>query len=325
MHPRLTGSPLLSANRTIVAHPCVRDRPVILSCALALVGLPLNILLFKILISNFRLRLPRHKVLLSLTISDCLQISLVALIQLMALLAQLKTLDVSCQILRKLVEFFAILTVVTSSGSIIALSLERYVACVNCFRLYDLVSHRRVVGGLSLLWVFAVVCSLSDKKRYQSNLTPNILPLSRTTSVLYGSVILFSTVVLAYVQIKLYLTARRLIRVHPGGSFGRNAEAHDLRRSQLKASIVSSAVVVLYMVCMCPLAVYLLVTAFKELDMRSDTRLVCIFLAQVNTFFDPFLYGLGMQDTRQSLKRDLKKAKSFFQNICNQINVFIQS
>ncbi len=309
----------MSANKTLIEYQCVRKDPVTLSCMLALVGLPINFLLFKILISNFRLRLPRHKILLSLTISDCSQISLVAFIQLIALLSDLKTVDTSCQILRKFVEFVAILTVVTSSGSIIALSVERYVACIHCFRLYEIVSHRRVVRALCVVWLFGIGGALADKKRYQSNLTPNILPLSRITCVLYGSVIMFSTAILAYTQINLYLVARRLIRVHPGGSFGSHAEANDLRRSQLKASIAASAVVVLYVVCMCPLAIYMLVMALEELDSQSNVRLGCIFLAQINTFFDPFVYGLGMEDTRKSMKRELKKVKTFIQEIFSNL------
>ncbi len=254
-------------------------------------------------------------ILLSLTISDCLQISLVAFIQLMALLSDLKTVDVSCQVLRKIVEVVAVLTMVTSSGSILALSVERYVACIYCFRVHHIVSHKRVQRALYAVWGLSVVCSFLDEKRYRSSLTSNSLPLTPTSRAIYGFIVIISTVILTCIQISLYRLARKLIRVHPGSSFGSNAEANDLRRDQLRSSIAASAVVVLYVVCMCPLAIYMLVMFFEELDVQSDARLFCIFLAQINTFVDPFVYGFGMEDTRRSIKREMRKMKSFFQEI----------
>ncbi len=304
-------------NKTLISSQCVRYQAVIFTCTLAAVGLPVNFLLYKILIYNFKLRRPRHKILLSLTISDCIQISFVAFIQLVLLLARAKTSDIFCQVLRKIGESIAVMTVATSSGTIVALSVERFVACLYCFHLHRIISHQRVLRALCLVWLFGVVCGLSDKERYQTNFTSNNFPLTTTFCIMYGVIVIASTVILAYTQITLYLVARRLIKNHPSGSFGSNAEANDLRRAQLKGSIAASGVVMLYAICMCPLAIYIFVMAFKELDNQSNVRLGCLFLVQINTFLDPFVYGLGMEDTRQLMCRDLRRVKSFFQDILN--------
>ena len=304
----------MSTNNTIIVYPCVLRLPVVSSCVLVFIALPFNLLIFKILISNYRLRLPRHKILLSLTVSDCMQITLVAFTLFVALLSKLNTTDAFCQVLRNFAGFVGTLTLIASSGSIIALSIERYITCVHCLRVYQILSHKRVKIALCGIWLFAVVGALADEKRYKSNSTENI-PMSRFANVLYGSVIMFSTTCLVYTQINLYLVARRLIRNQPGCSFGSQAEAHDFRKRQLKASIAASAVVVLYVVCMCPLGIYMFTTAFTGVSVQSSFRIVSIFLAQVNTFVDPFVYGLGMEDTRRTIKRELKKMKSFIKDI----------
>ena len=162
---------------------------------------------------------------------------------------------------------------------------------------------------------------MSDKSLYEARSTPDIVG-SDFTYILFGSVSIFTTACLIFTQLKLYLVARRLLRVHPSGSFGSNAEANDFRKSQLKTSIVASAVVLLYVICMCPLGIYLLLLKFKVSNKSQSFRVAAIFLAQVNTFADPFVYGLGMEDVRRAIKRELRKIKSFCQDTYNNMKCF---
>ncbi len=311
----------MSTNTTFTEYPCVLKLHVALSNTLAVIGLPLNVLLFKVLFSNYRFRQPRHKVLLSLTISDCIQITLLALTLLIGWLADTTTGFVFCHIIRNFVGFYGTVTLIASSGSIIALSIERYIACVHCLRVYDILTDKRVNGALWGIWLLGFCGALSDRSLYEARSTPDMV-LSNFTYILFACVIIFTTVCLILTQFKLYLVARRLLRVHPGGSFGSNAEANDFRKSQLKTSIVASAVVMLYVICMCPLGIYLVVLKSKVANISRSFRVAVIFLAQVNTFADPFVYGLGMVDVRRAIIRELRKVKSFLQDTYNNMKCF---
>ncbi len=304
-------------NDTITAYQCVQKVTVISSGILALVVLPINFLVFKILVSNFRLALPRHKILLSLTISDSLQISFVALLSFLAQIANLKTTSIACQAIRTTIGVVAIWTVITSSGSILTLSVERYFACIHCFQAHRIISDQRTVRTICGFWLVGIICALADSSHYRANLGAVTICRSKITDVMYTSVVLPSTIILLFIQTRLFLLSRRLMRVIPGTSnaFGSAAEAIDLRKRAWKVSIVASAVVVLYVFCMCPLAFYFIATLFEKSNELTPSRFTAMFLVQFNAFADPFVYGLGMADMRQAMIRELRRDKEFFKNM----------
>ncbi len=296
-------------NKTLVVYQCVPRSSVTLASILALIGLPVNLLIFKILIKVSRLRSPRHKILLSLTISDGLQILLVALIYLISFFLGLKTSSITCQELRKAVVGTGILTMFTSSGSILALSFERYIACIHCFRLHQIISESRVDRFLWATWILGVILAISDEKRYKANLSPSVFHLTIANKILYSSTVISNTIILVYIQARLYKLSRKLTKVNPGTgrSFGSSAEANDLRRNQLKVSLVASAVIFLYVVCTSPMAVYIIVSSIN--GKNNEIQIGVFFLVQLNAFFDPFVYGFGMKDTRTAITRELREAK----------------
>ncbi len=256
--------------------------------------------------------------LLSLTISDCMQTLLVSVVQLIARLSDVKTTSTFCQVLRKINECISAMTMATSGGSILFLSVERYVACIYCFHKDQILTRKRVDRGLRAIWLLGIACAFGDYKRYQWNLSAAILPLHKVTSFIYGSIIITNIVILAFIQVSLYRVARKLIRGRPRSSSGSDvATVTRLRIVELKASMYTSAIVVLYVVCMFPLALYILVQTLRTmpLDEMSNVRLFCIFFSQINTIVNPFVYGYGMEDTRKSLRRELRKIIAFLRNL----------
>ncbi len=306
----------MSKNDTVIAYECARKEPTLFAVVLAVIALPIQIVLSKILIQRFRLRLPRHKILLSLTVSDSIQVIFVAFLQLLGLILQLEASSTGCQVIRKLVELVVISTIVWASGSIVALSIERYVACVHCFRFHEIITDKFVNRYLCCLWAIGLLAGFVDEQRYEPNSTLVALPLTKTFGIIYSVTVLSSSAILAFVQIRLYLISKKKNKTHPGVIFGRAAEVNDLRKRQLKISIVASAVVVLYVVCMCPLAFYSILYGFDHYtDVGSAFRLASLLVASANTFMDPFVYGLGMGDTRQAMKKELKKIQNFFSEL----------
>ncbi len=303
-------------NTTIVTYSCIAKTPGSFAIFLAFIACPVYILMLKILIHELRLSLPRHKILLSLNISDSIQIAGMGLLSMLGFISQANSNSTGCQVIRKLMEFVGIATVVSASGSVLLLAYERYVACVHCLRLYDIVTDNLVHRALYCIWAVAFISGFLDKELYEANHTAVALVFSKSTCIRYATVVLLSALVLTCVQVRLYLLSYKKINAVPAeNSFGREAEENDTRKAQMKVAIVASAVVGLYMVCMCPAAFYMVFGGFEIQDDTSVIRFICIILSQVNTVVNPFVYGFGMVDTRKKIMADLKKLKDAIVNM----------
>eukprot|EP00794_Sanderia_malayensis_P009917 gene9917-10934_t len=300
-------------NTTVITnqHDCIRKEAATFSITMGIIILPVHIVMIKILFWGSRLTLPRHMVLASLTISDFIQLVAIGLITSSGRTFDLKTRLWGCQLHRKLMEIASALTLVTSSGSILALSFERYIACVHCFRVHQIFSEQRVKRLLLAIWISGIIAGFIDYKRYTPNYTLVALPLTTTFSIIYVIFVIPTTVILLILQTRLYLFSMKKMKVEPGNNFGRQAEAKDLIRKQLKLGICASCVATLYIICMCPLAFYAMNTGFKEVNDASVFRLASILIASINTLVDPFLYGFGMADTRREIRRELKSLKNY--------------
>ena len=102
--------------------------------------------------------------------------------------------------------------------------------------------------------------------------------------------------------------------VEPHGTqFGERKEASILRRRHLKLAFVASVVVVLYVVCMAPLA---LLVVYELISGGDDSVFVAkpivSLLALANTLVDPFVYCLGMRDTRKILFKEVNRIRLRF-------------
>ncbi len=308
----------MPVNSTLTTSQCLLKESIDVTLVLALLGLPVNFLLFKALMGALRLELPRHKILLSLTVSDCFQISVSAVIQQIMRVSGIEMTSVACQVLRRVVGVITGVTIMASSGSIVALSVERYFACVHCYRAHEIVSDKRVVRALFGIWGFGLICSLLDKQSYRFDFSSTVYQPAMVSRVIFAGIVLTSTAILLYVQVRLYQVSRRLMRVNPGvgGASVPVEDANNLRRDQMRVAIAASAVIVMYVVCMCPLAFYFMLFDVLEKTKEHETiGFICYLLALLNTFADPFVYGFGMSDTRQAIKRELRKFKTFVNNV----------
>ncbi len=306
----ISANNLTFSNTNDVTHSCMGKPAGVFAIFLALMVCPVYILMLKILIHDFNLGHPRYRILLSLNISDSIQIAGGAFLSILSYSFLPRSDSVGCQVIRKLFEFLGISTVVMSSGSILLLTFERYVACVHSLRFYDIVTDDRVSRALYCIWVVAILCGLIDKERYEPNYTAMPLVFTKAICVIYTIVVFGSSIILTCVQIRLYLLSRKKMKVLPFNNFGRAAEENDRRKAEMKVAIVASAVVGLYMICMCPLAFYIISAGFDDTNNDvSAFRVISIMLLAVNTVADPFVYGFGMSDTRQKIMTELRKIK----------------
>ena len=299
----------MSNKATATTVMCFTPPPAYFLMSLSLVATPLHFLIIRVLIVRFRLSLPRHKILLCLSLSDNLQILGAGLIALVGMGLQPTVSSQSCQVLRQIAEVFSMQTHAASTGFILLLSIERYIACIHCLRFYTMFTPSRTNIAVISVWVFSMLNGLLSLHPNEPNYSQMVFSNNSRILSLYIVTVVISSVSLIIVQARLYKLSRTKLMVEPVMKFGTQREKDDLTKRQLKLGFAASAVALLYVVCMCPLAclfVYLLFNPEKDVAKTKDAMLI---LATLNTFVDPFVYGFGTADVRQGIKREFKNFK----------------
>ena len=114
------------------------------------------------------------------------------------------------------------------------------------------------------------------------------------------------------IQVRLYLfTRKKLKEVAPGRTFGVQLELADYRKKHVKVAAVAGIVALAFVFCMVPFAFISLYDMVTGATVSASVRKVCGYFVLCNTVLDPFIYGLGMTDTRKKIFGEVKKAREF--------------
>ena len=305
-------APYNSSNTTNTANNvCTTLPPNIVGITLALMATPVHVFVIRVLVMKLRLWNPRHMIIMNLSISDLVQILGRAIAVLATMPLNMRNNQLDCIVFRFVLKFLSTFSVVSSSGMIVALSLERYIACVHCLRVHVIVTNRRVKLVLCSVWVasfatgtFVVIADV---------LTHNYeLPLD---SDWYSSVYIIATcssfVIMSYVQVTLYKLSKDIIEVLPS-SFGAQAEEYYGWKQQIKISFAAGAMSVLYIICMFPKTVVFTFMKIQKFHASEITAVsVTIALMQLNVVVNPFVYGFLMPDVRKGIFQDLRQIRRF--------------
>ena len=309
-----TSPSLLNMNSTatVSSHPCLANTPGNLAIFCLVVIFPFHVFVLATLHCRILEKCPRHKFLISLSISDNLQIAVTGLFAIISRAFHLRTTSTSCQVLRQVIEFSASLISVSTSASIVALSIERYISCVYCLRAYAILTNKRVNTALFTLWTLAFVCGCIVLHPSTPNLDASPISREQRLSVVYAVVVISSSIVMLIIQVRLYTFARQKLKVQPArlSCAADKAEATDLRRRHLKLAFIASVVAGAYIICMLPMSCFIGYRLISG-DRTSfpTVRTVLSFLAILNTLVDPFIYSLGMKDTRKIIVKQFKSIK----------------
>ena len=289
-----------------------------LTIAIILIGifLPVHLLIAKILCIDAQLALPRHKIMLSLTTSDSLQVCSAALyIIFINVFNTTSNEAISCNMVNTIntvMLFFVVLTLIASSLSIVAMSIERYISCIYSFYIHQIMTAKRVILALCAKWSMAVgiaVLAVAIQEKGHESLTTvsNSLILKYLTVV----IVIPSAIVIIVIQLRLFFFSRsKIVRVNVVGAFGNRAELADSRKRQLKATFAASIVSIAYVVCMLPLAILF---AFEIQHKKQETSNAQFIkhLTLLNNLADPVVYGIGIADTRKQIWKNIKAVKNF--------------
>ena len=288
---------------TSYSQVCFHVIPDSIGITLAVLATPIHIFVIRALIINLQLRNPRHMIILNLSASDIVQILGRATAVLLTLAHKFTINKTGCILSNFMIKFTNILSVVSSSGLIIALSLERYIACVHCLRVHSIVTNRRVKVAMISIWATALFCAVGvvTADNYKGDLD------SDWYSGVYIVVTSVCLLIITYVQITLYKLSKNKIHVLPS-QFGIQAETYYDWKRNIKITCATAAVSVLHIICLFPKSVFFVYSKVCNCSNKEVSGIV-IALLQLNVLADPLLYGLGMPDVRNGIFRELRKIK----------------
>ena len=308
-----TSTTQINNTTTTQIHQCMPTAICNFIILITLITLPFHLLMIKVLHFDLRLALARHMITFCLSISDALFVLIIFSCATVMKIFRLTEEDEECNIIRKILYFELAMSLVVSSLSIIALSVERYVACIHSFRLHEIFTSERVTCAISCIWITGVICGAVITAFIAKTKHNLLLNTSKSFGVLLVVIVIPTSIFVTVIQSRLLVFSRsKLVRVGPTILFGSKAEMTGLRKRQIKIAFITSIVVIIYVVSMYPAAFLSFLDLIKH-EVSSPTILGTLkTLTILNNFADPYIYGIGMVDTRRALFKNLRKMKSLF-------------
>ena len=273
------------------------------------IALPFHAFIVKILAMDFQFDLARHRILFSLSMSDAIMLSGMFISAIVNRAVTLTTESTGCVAYRGFTVFITFSTLTVSSTSTIALSVERYIACIHSFRLHSILTESRVRNFAIFQWICGCLIGLlvAVTNRYDSAI---LIPNYSSIQYVYIIFVIPTSVAATVIQVRLFVFSwKKMNRVDPNRAFGEQLELADFRKKQLRVAFMAGIVAFLYVICMIPLAVTFLYELLSGATLPVSYRSACISLSCSNGLADPFIYGLGIADTRQKIVKELKKLK----------------
>ena len=276
---------------------------------LLLAIIPFHFLIMKILAKNLYFAVPRHIILFSLCLSDGIQVSTSIFFGVFHARASFTAETTECLVLRGTLIFILTSTLIVSCVAIIALSVERYIACVHSFRLHLLVTESRITYGSIGTWLMAILIPISALCASHNRFFQ--IPVRDSIFQIISVVCIFPTsIILIIIQSKLYVFGRKKLgQISPSQAFGVQLELSDYRKKHMKVTFVAGIVAFAFVFCMAPFASISMYELMFGDPVSPLVRRSCSYLAAMNAICDPFIYGIGMVDIRKKIWQEFKKFK----------------
>ena len=299
---------MANSNHTDV-HVCMEEPNGIVLLVLAPLVLPLHSVLIKVHTKEYQFTLPRHKILLCLSLSDAIQIFTLFIIGLVNEIVTLTPGSTGCMVYRAFAKFICCSMLVVSSLSITAMTLERYIACIHSFRLHQMFTESRVRYGSILVWMLGVLFgSLAALTTHIDDAVT--IPNRSVFQYVYLLFVIPQSVFIIITQVRLFLFCRKKIKqVIPAGAFGAELELANYRKKHFKVAFMAGIVALAFLLCMIPMATIFLYELLTGEYVSASLRSACFGLSMCNSLADPFIYGFGIADIRRVIFREVKKLK----------------
>ncbi|XP_068186011.1 trace amine-associated receptor 13c-like [Antennarius striatus] len=274
--------------------------------SISVVTVFLNMLVI-ISISHFKqLHTPTNLLLLSLAVSDSF-VGLIMVFQIIVLDGCWYLGDNIC------VVFFGLEYIVTpaSIGTMVLISVDRYVAICDPLHYSTKVTVKRNNICVCLCWMFSILIhclilkdNLKSPGRYNTCVGQCIVGIdyiSRVADLFLSFIIPVTVIVVLYMRVFVVAVSQaRAMRSHITSVTLKCSTKVTAKKSELKAAITLGVVVVVFLICVCPLFCIYLSGQDSMLDATSYVVVTTLFY--FNSCLNPLIYALFYPWFRKSFK-----------------------
>ncbi|XP_028248980.1 trace amine-associated receptor 13c-like [Parambassis ranga] len=271
---------------------------------ISVITVTLNLLVV-ISISHFKqLHTPTNFLLLSLAVSDFF-VGLLILFQIMLIDGCWFLGDLMCAL------YFLLDYIITSSsvGTMVLISIDRYIAICDPLHYPSKVTQNRVKGCILLCWICSIVfqClllrdNLEHPGRFNTCFGECVVVVgyfSGIADVVFSFTIPITVIIVLYLRVFVVAVSQaRALRSQIGPAAPQGSV--NAKKSELKALRTVSIVIIVFLICLCP---YYCVTFAQEdalLNTSSIAFVMCLFY--VNSCLNPLIYALFYPWFRKSIK-----------------------
>ena len=284
----------------------LRPANCIVNAFLSYTATVLNIITIQALRKTSSLARPLKTLLLSLTVSD-LGVGLLVQPLYIALLVAFITEPNTSNSTHVTSLFIVFVAIANSLGcasffGVAALAVDRYLAIHLHLRYQELVTHKRVVVAVILIWVFSAATiflfSISINVRFIFSTTTGAL-IFATAGLLYCKI---------YAAVRHHTNQINALQVQQVAQNGEMAMA----ARQRKTAVATFFVYVVFLACYLPLSSIFITLMFNHYESVSWWHLLfySLTLAFLNSSLNPLIYCWKMRDVRRAVIDILRNAIS---------------
>ncbi|XP_075960667.1 trace amine-associated receptor 13c-like [Anarhichas minor] len=278
----------------------------ILLSSISLLTVTLNLLVI-ISISHFKqLHTPTNLLLLSLAVSDFF-VGFLMYFQIVLIDGCWSFGDLMCI----LTQYLAYIITSASVGTMVLISVDRYVAICEPLHYPNKVTHKRVKICVCLCWICSALFdsllmkdNLEQPGRYNSCFGECVIVINyiagRADLILtfIGPV---TVIVVLYMRVFVVAVSHaRAMRSHTAAFSVKCSVSVTAKKSELKAARTLGVVIVVFLLCLCPYYCFALTGQDTLLNASSATIVICLFY--FNSCLNPVIYAFFYPWFRKSIR-----------------------
>ena len=263
----------------------------------------LNIITIYVLRKISSLPKPVRILLLSLAVSDLA----VGLIVQPIFIATMTTENTDTFQFKKTTEVFGICFTAASFLNITALGADRFLAIHLHLRYQELVTHRRIVTAVIMIWVFSATVSLFD-------LWDRMITAAHTTLL---AIVIVCFISATFFYCKIYLTVRHLtnqIHTLQVQQESQNVESTSQNTArQRKSAIATFYVYIVFLLCNLPHYSINIANRVSGREISDSEETLIIYtqtLVHLNSSLNPLIYAWKMRPIRHAIMEILRNILS---------------
>ncbi|XP_051259320.1 trace amine-associated receptor 13c-like isoform X2 [Dicentrarchus labrax] len=278
----------------------------ILLSSISLLTAVLNLLVI-ISISHFKqLHTPTNLNLLSLAVSDFF-VGLLIFFQIMLIDGCWFLGDLMCVVY----QYLAYIITSASIGTMVIISVDRYVAICHPLHYSTKVTQKRVQVCISLCWMCSVILHslnlkdiLKQPGRYNSCIGECVFFISYIAGLvdlICSFIIPITVIVVLYIRVFVVAVSQaRAMRSHIAAVTLQKSVKVTAKKSEMKAARTLGVVVVVFVICTCPY--YCVALTGQDNLLNAAFVTFEIFLIYVNSCLNPLIYAFFYPWFRKSIK-----------------------